>query len=502
MMSNLRFIATAAFVMLTVAGAPAQSPARAQLARGNALWGERLSKSAIAAFEAAARDSETKAEADEALGRLYTFKGWQQEAAFPGWHDEPAYRERALTTLRAAAAADPARASAQDALKIAEGFAAADKVDPAPPRPEIRALDAKLQAFQMATSGSDPHLGSDPATHPAPVAEIMTAVEARAKAQADPAPYFTGAQILIDREEYDKAISLAERGAKASDHFIDENLSAYQMSGKVQSSYARGRGAAADLAGWALVLKKDYASAGPKLQEAERLLQGQDVANEFHLGELARAQNAPARARDYYLNALSLAGGPAPLRQRATQALVALQSNAAGSAGFDGWLEGELARRRDERRAAALKSLVDRPLPKLTLTTVDGRPYDMAALRGKVVLLDFFASWCGICRAELPHLKTSYAQYQNDPGVAFLLVSIDEDAKRLQRYLNEMKFPFPVARVSAEQAEQMMGFDNVPSTYYVDRDGLVRYQIGGSESHGDSPTRVSWFIDQLVHRSH
>ena len=482
-MTTLRFVTTALFAVLTVAGAPAQSPARAQLARGNALWGERLSKSAIAALEAAARDADTAAEADEALGRLYAFKGWQQEAVFPGWHDEPGYRERALATLRAAVAADPSRASAQDALKIAEGFAAADKVDPAASRPEIRALDAKLQSSETA-------------------ADIIAAVEARAKAQADPAPYFTGAQRLIDRGEYDKAIALAARGTTVSDHFIDENQSAYQMAGKVQTSYARGRGAAADLAGWALFLKKDYAAAAAKLQESERLLQGQDAANQFHLGELTRAQNAPARARDYYLNVLSIAGGPAPLRQRATQALAALQSGSSNAAGFDGWLDTELARRRDERKAAALKSLVDRPLPKLTLTTVDGRPYDMAALRGKVVLLDFFASWCGICRAELPHLKTSYAQYQNDPGVAFLLVSIDEDAKRLQRYLNEMKFPFPVARVSAEQAEQLMGFDNVPSTYYVDRDGVVRYQIGGSESHGDSPTRVSWFIDQLAHRSH
>jgi len=80
----------------------------------------------------------------------------------------------------------------------------------------------------------------------------------------------------------------------------------------------------------------------------------------------------------------------------------------------------------------------------------------------------------------------------------FLLVSIDDDAKRLQRYLNEMKFPFPVARLAAAEAEQVMGFDNLPSTFYVDRKGIVRYQLTGSESHGDSPTRVSWFIDQLM----
>jgi hypothetical protein len=76
-------------------------------------------------------------------------------------------------------------------------------------------------------------------------------------------------------------------------------------------------------------------------------------------------------------------------------------------------------------------------------------------------------------------------------------VSIDEDSKRLQRYLDEMKFPFPVARTSVEDAETVMGIDNTPSTFYVDRAGIVRYQVVGGESHGDSPARVPWFIDQL-----
>jgi hypothetical protein len=78
-----------------------------------------------------------------------------------------------------------------------------------------------------------------------------------------------------------------------------------------------------------------------------------------------------------------------------------------------------------------------------------------------------------------------------------MLVSIDEDAKRLQRYLNEMKFPFPVARITAAEAGQLMGVDNTPMTFYVDRKGVVRYQTTGSESHGDSTSRVGWYIDQL-----
>ena len=157
-------------------------------------------------------------------------------------------------------------------------FAAAEKVDPAPARPAVKEADAALDAQRSA--------GKD-----APIEALEQAIEARVRVQADAAPYFTGSQILIDRAQYDQAIVWAGRGAAASDHFIDENVSAYQMSGKVQSQYARGRATAADLVGVALFLKKDYAGAAAKLEEAERLWQGLDFGNQLHLAELARARN-------------------------------------------------------------------------------------------------------------------------------------------------------------------------------------------------------------------
>src|SRR5580765_1362433 len=97
--ANMKIPSVLAIQVVAVAlsaAATAQTPAQTQLARGKSLWAERLSKSAMAALEAAAKDPSTAAEANEELGRLYTFKGWQQEAAFPGWHDEPAYRAKAL----------------------------------------------------------------------------------------------------------------------------------------------------------------------------------------------------------------------------------------------------------------------------------------------------------------------------------------------------------------------------------------------------------------------
>ena len=202
------------------------------------------------------------------------------------------------------------------------------------------------------------------------------------------------AQILIEHGQYDRGVGLARRGVEAADRFVEQNLSAYQMSGKAEGSRARARTQAADLEGQAALLQKDYTKAAAKLEEAERLSRGLDFNNQLHLAQLAEAQNAAERARAHYLNVLTLSGGfggaPQPARDRAKQAL---QAGYDGSEPFDAWLEKQLATKGEERKSAALKSLVDKKLPALKLTTLDGRPFDTKSLQGKVLLLNFFASW-------------------------------------------------------------------------------------------------------------
>lgn len=377
-----RLLVTGALVALAVATSLAQSQAERYLAHGKAMWDQRLAKSAIVALGLATRDKATAAEAHEVLGRIYTFKGWQQDNVFPGWHDEPAYRTKAITELKASLAIDPTRASAEEALKTAEGFLASDKVDPAPPRPEIRDLDQKIANF---ATDQGPKASAD---------DFFALVDQRLKAQADPAPYFVAAQIGIEHGQYDRGVKLAGQGVDAANRFIEENLGAYQMAGKAEGSRTRAQAQAADLVGLAALLQKKYTVAASKLEESERLSRGLDFTNQLHLAQLAEAQHDTDRARDHYLNVLSLAGGfggaPQPVRDRAKQAL---QANYTGAEPFDAWLDEQLVAKGEERQAAALKSLVDKKLPKLKLTTLDGKPFSTASLQGKVLLLNFFASW-------------------------------------------------------------------------------------------------------------
>jgi hypothetical protein len=94
-------------------------------------------------------------------------------------------------------------------------------------------------------------------------------------------------------------------------------------------------------------------------------------------------------------------------------------------------------------------------------------------------------------------MKTAFAKYASDPGVAFLLVSLDSDPKRLQRFLDDQRFPMPVARATQSEAQQALSFDDVPATFYVDREGIVRFETRGMETHGDAAARITWYIDEL-----
>ena len=73
----------------------------------------------------------------------------------------------------------------------------------------------------------------------------------------------------------------------------------------------------------------------------------------------------------------------------------------------------------------------------------------------------------------------------------FILVSLDDDPARLDRYVAERKFAMPVARYSREQAAKVFNVHDTPTTFYVDESGTIQYQVTGVEPHGDAVDRVT-----------
>jgi len=97
----------------------------------------------------------------------------------------------------------------------------------------------------------------------------------------------------------------------------------------------------------------------------------------------------------------------------------------------------------------------------------------------------------------LPLIQKAYEKYQGMPGVKFILVSLDDDPARLEKYVAERKFAMPVLRYNREQAAKVFNVHDTPTTFYVDKSGTIQYQVTGTEPHGDAVDRVSWYIENL-----
>jgi DsbE subfamily thiol:disulfide oxidoreductase len=123
--------------------------------------------------------------------------------------------------------------------------------------------------------------------------------------------------------------------------------------------------------------------------------------------------------------------------------------------------------------AAALPP-VGKPAPDFAAKSDSGRNVRLSELRGQVVLINFWASWCSPCRQELPLLSKIYSQYRG-AGFALLAVNVDDNRKDAESMLKRLGLKFPTLFDGNKKVAKLYGVDTMPATLVIDRDGRVRY---------------------------
>jgi thiol-disulfide isomerase/thioredoxin len=114
----------------------------------------------------------------------------------------------------------------------------------------------------------------------------------------------------------------------------------------------------------------------------------------------------------------------------------------------------------------------------------DGKRATVSDYTGKVLLLNFYATWCGPCREEMPHLVALHQQYESEGlQIVGLNVGGEEDYEEVPAFRQEFRIPFPLAIPDADFVERYLGVNqNIPQSIVVDRNGrIVRHFIGFSE---------------------
>ena len=106
-----------------------------------------------------------------------------------------------------------------------------------------------------------------------------------------------------------------------------------------------------------------------------------------------------------------------------------------------------------------------------TLTDLNGKSWTLSGLRGKVVLVNFWATWCPPCRKEMPDLNTLYQRFQNQ-GLVILAIS-DEDEKTVSPFITERKISYPVLLDPGRKVNELFQVEGIPKSFVYDRDGKL-----------------------------
>jgi thiol-disulfide isomerase/thioredoxin len=111
------------------------------------------------------------------------------------------------------------------------------------------------------------------------------------------------------------------------------------------------------------------------------------------------------------------------------------------------------------------------PAPDFKLTALDGKPLTLAALQGKVVLLNFWATWCGPCRAEIPDLVALQDRYSG--RLQIIGLNVDDEEADIKQYVEETGINYPVAMTSNDVRMQFGGIPALPTSFVLDTQGRV-----------------------------
>jgi thiol-disulfide isomerase/thioredoxin len=115
------------------------------------------------------------------------------------------------------------------------------------------------------------------------------------------------------------------------------------------------------------------------------------------------------------------------------------------------------------------------PAPNFTLQSNAGEQVALASLKGKVVMVNFWATWCVPCREEMPHLEALYKRY-NSLGFELLAVNVEKnEAEGIRKWLAETPVSFPVLLDPNNQVTKLYKVQTMPSTVMIARDGTMRF---------------------------
>lgn len=145
--------------------------------------------------------------------------------------------------------------------------------------------------------------------------------------------------------------------------------------------------------------------------------------------------------------------------------------------------------------AAQIKPTKPRPAPELNLPTLDGGRVNLADLRGRVVLVNFWAVWCPPCRKEMPSMERLSKTMAQRP-FTILAANAGETPEQIRPFLNEVPLTFPILLDKDGERMKAWRVFVLPTSFLIDKQGQIRYSLSG-HAEWDAPEAVA-VIERLL----
>jgi peroxiredoxin len=128
-------------------------------------------------------------------------------------------------------------------------------------------------------------------------------------------------------------------------------------------------------------------------------------------------------------------------------------------------------------------TIVGDKAPSFSCKTLDGKIIDISKLQGKIIMINFFATWCGPCNLELPVLqKNIWEKYKNNPNFVLVILGREHNEKEVKDFVTEKKFTMPFAPDPKREIFKLYASSLIPRNVIIGRDGKIVFQsIGYSE---------------------